>query len=375
MNESTSTSGILTDEELNVNRDWEITEEIPTKGYCRLLKGKRYGVWYVLKTLKEAYMDKAIYRELIRKEFDISVKLQHPHILHTTGWENVPSIGDCIISEYIDGMTLETFLQTRPEKKTRQRIADELTEALKYIHSKQIVHRDLKPSNILITHNGNSAKIIDFGLSDTDAYCILKQGAGTEGYSEPEQLSGECSDIMSDIYSLGKILKKLDLSYPYPQVADKCTARRTLRFKSIRDLERSLQHRRIGLNAMLILTPVILLTLWSMVMVPEKQEIPLSHQETAQGQVETYITRGKELIDKAMIPAKSYADTVKEKNYGTFMQFLDLTDTITHIRNNFCQSIYQKEGAHFGQQIETALSKYQMDFLIQASKDFGINKE
>ena len=57
-----------------------------------------------------------------------------------------------------------------------------------YIHAKQIVHRDLKPSNIMITHNGNHVKLIDFGLSDNDDFALLKQPAGTPGYISPEQI-------------------------------------------------------------------------------------------------------------------------------------------------------------------------------------------
>lgn len=375
MEESTSTSGIIADQEMNVSREWKIMEEIPTRGYCRLLKAQRYGVWYVLKTLKNVHADKAVYQELIRKEFDISVRLQHPHVLHTTGWEHIPSVGNCIISEYIDGVTLNSFLQTNPDKKTRLKIADELMDALMYIHSKQIVHRDLKPSNILITHNGNSVKIIDFGLSDTDSYAILKQGAGTQNYSAPEQLSGECSDILCDIYSLGKILNDMHLPYPYSQISQKCIAGRNLRFKSMRNLRKSLNHRRTGLNVAFILVPLIGFMLWFIVMFPSRQGNTSLFKEAKQAPLETYITKGKELLDKAMIPAQTYADTVKEKNYNTYLHYIDLMDTLTYIRYDYCQSIYQSEGNVIGQQVEMALAKYQTDFLVKASKDFGINTE
>ena len=45
----------------------------------------------------------------------------------------------------------------------------QLLDALEYIHSLQLVHHDLKSSNILITRNGQNVKLIDFGLSQTDA--------------------------------------------------------------------------------------------------------------------------------------------------------------------------------------------------------------
>ena len=63
-----------------------------------------------------------------------------------------------------------------------------ISEAFTEFHLQGVVHRDLKPANILITDNGADVKIIDFGLSDADRYAILKQPAGTLGFSAPEQM-------------------------------------------------------------------------------------------------------------------------------------------------------------------------------------------
>lgn len=70
-----------------------------------------------------------------------------------------------------------------------------------------MIHRDLKPSNIMITHNGQNVKLIDFGLSDSDSFCVLKSPAGTSGYIAPEQmLPGAKAEPRADIYSLGMVL-------------------------------------------------------------------------------------------------------------------------------------------------------------------------
>ena len=90
------------------------------------------------------------------------------------------------------------------------KILDELCQALSYIHSLQIIHRDLKPENILITRNGSNVKLIDFGLSDTDSYSILKHPAGTLKYASPEQQVPQTTiDNKADIYSLGVILEEI----------------------------------------------------------------------------------------------------------------------------------------------------------------------
>lgn len=83
-------------------------------------------------------------------------------------------------------------------------------DALGYIHSKQIIHRDLKPSNIMITHNGHNTKLIDFSLSDSDYFNVLKCPAGSSGYIAPEQLQPDAKpDIKADIYSFGMVVRDM----------------------------------------------------------------------------------------------------------------------------------------------------------------------
>ena len=164
-----------------------------------------------MKTLQPDYATQAFYQKALQKEFNIGYQLEHPHICRTLGWENVEGIGQCIILEYIDGLTLKEWMEEgKLTKELSQKIIIELCEALQYLHKKQIVHRDLKPSNILITHNGNNVKLIDFGLSDCDDYDILKLPAGTRYYLAPEVLvPGSPLDSRSDIYSLGIILGEM----------------------------------------------------------------------------------------------------------------------------------------------------------------------
>lgn len=93
---------------------------------------------------------------------------------------------------------------------TALRVTEQLADALGYIHSKQIIHRDLKPSNIMITHNGHNTKLIDFSLSDSDYFNVLKCPAGSSGYIAPEQLQPDAKpDIKADIYSFGMVVRDM----------------------------------------------------------------------------------------------------------------------------------------------------------------------
>lgn len=202
-------------------------EPVESRGFNQLVKVKRQGRWFLLKGLKPEYRNQQVYLELLKKEYELMVQLDHPNIVRVSAKEVNEELGPCIVMEYIDGVTLEKFLESKPSQQVRRKVVDQLIDALAYIHGKQIVHRDLKPSNILITRNGNNVKIIDFGLSDADDYAILKQTAGTLKYMAPEQKHGlhgtvGVIDCKSDIYSFGLLLREL-FPHRYRPIAHKCT--------------------------------------------------------------------------------------------------------------------------------------------------------
>ncbi len=206
---------------------------VPSRGYSLLLRAKRHGRWWMLKGLKEQYRQDAIYQVLLQKEYEITSQLQHPMVVSAFSFEEVEGLGPCIVMEWIDGITLKEWLaQGKHSLKQRRHVADMLMEALAYIQSRQTQHRDLKPSNIMLTHDGQHLKLIDFGLSDTNSHAILKAPAGTEGYMAP--------DGPSDIYSLGCILGELHLGWLSRMVARKCCAPLPYRYTDIATIKRDL---------------------------------------------------------------------------------------------------------------------------------------
>lgn len=205
----------------NISQMSEYGETISKGVYC-LCKVKRYGKWYFLKGLQPINRDLTQFREYLKKEFELEIQLDHPNIVRAVSWENDEHFGPCFLMEFVDGLTLDEFLKTKPSAKIRKKIALEILSAMSYFHSLQIIHRDLKPLNILITRKGNNVKIIDFGLSDSDAYAIFKQPAGSDGYAAPEQItSGAETDQRSDIYAFGKILQLL-FPHRYWLIKRKC---------------------------------------------------------------------------------------------------------------------------------------------------------
>ena len=237
------TSGIVECSFISEDEIRPAYEVFTDHGFNRLVKTRRQGRWFMLKGLKEEYQGNSVYLELLRKEYALMVQLDHPNIVKVFSKEENELYGPCIVMEYIDGIGLNEFLAEKPSVSSRRRIVDQLVDALAYIHSKQILHRDLKPENIIITRNGCNVKIIDFGLSDSDDYAILKQPAGTSKYMSPEQKAGRPVDIRSDIYSFGMILRSI---FPrrYRSVARKCLRERPeARYESMADVAKDFVRR------------------------------------------------------------------------------------------------------------------------------------
>ena len=221
-----------------------------------LAKAKRHGRWWLLKGLRPEVAADPAYQEMLRKEYELLMRVQHQGVVQAIGMEQVTGLGICIVMEYVEGMTLKEWLagnedatsanSSHPRHQEAERILDELLDAVAYLHSLGIVHRDLKPSNILLTRGGLNVKLIDFGLADSDSYAVLKHQGGTEGYMSPEQAAvvGDRqfrTDVRNDIYSLGAIIRELPLK-GYRNVWQQCLLPIADRYQNIGELQRAIEN-------------------------------------------------------------------------------------------------------------------------------------
>lgn len=236
--------------------------------YASLYRVTRSGRYFLIKTTKD---NSPQARAMLRREYELSIGCDHPHLVHVYLFEEESPVGPGIVMEYIEGRTLDRFLAENPAPAVRRRIFEELLSVVDYLHKRGIVHNDLKPENILISRNGDRLKLIDFGLSDNDAQLLRTPGC-TPAYASPELLSGALQpDLRSDIYSIGRLMQLIFAGKHHGIIRRCLQPDRERRFENVERLRQRWRRRNRPWHLLLATIGAILFLLPSLLYLHERQ--------------------------------------------------------------------------------------------------------
>ncbi len=148
----------------------------------------------VLNVLLQGVPDRDLERTLIENFQNEAVALdrvRHPHIIsrlgHGTAIDLAGTAFHYIVLEYLAGGELGARVRQHPFSLERALFyLEQVCSGLAYAHECGVIHRDIKPQNLLLTADGETAKIADFGVAKIEATEGAITRVGTNVYAAPE---------------------------------------------------------------------------------------------------------------------------------------------------------------------------------------------
>ncbi len=199
---------------------YRLVRELGRGGMGTVYLGERdddeYQTKVAIKLVRRG-MDTGIILNRFYRERQTLARLQHPNIARLLDGGTTAEGEPYIVMEFIEGERITDYCRAQELSTVRRlELFLDVCKAVDYAHRQFVVHRDLKPGNILVDRTG-AVKLLDFGI------CKLLQAKAMAGeetaefgptpltpdYSSPEQICGEATTIVSDVYSLAAVLYEL----------------------------------------------------------------------------------------------------------------------------------------------------------------------
>lgn len=188
----------------------EFRKRLGSGGFAEVFEGMYDGHRVAIKKMKAFTKNPTA----TNKSFEAEAVLppfQHPHVIRILAVQREPE--KLIIMELVpDARTLQNLIDSETPYEWKM-YAQQLVNALCYLHEQDILHLDLKPANILLTSE-NVCKLTDFGCSQFASNPTLSDLQGTLAYCAPELFRGELPTTKADIYSLAITLWSLKNQEP-----------------------------------------------------------------------------------------------------------------------------------------------------------------
>lgn len=185
-------------------------------------------------TVKLYRRKNAVKKEVLRKLSDI----HSPYVAEISDFGTVEGF-PYVVMPFYRGNSLDTIIRSGirfSEEEIRTVILPPLSQAVKTVHDAGIIHKDIKPANMILSDDGKTLTLIDFGISsDTDGRtAVVTLTGNTPFYAAPETYTGLFLNE-SDYYSLGISLYEMTTGH-IPFAGDASDRHEAARYAQIRKI-------------------------------------------------------------------------------------------------------------------------------------------
>lgn len=159
-------------------------------------------------------------KNLIRNEKCIWEKLCHPHMLkleHFFESKNTMYFVSELMEESLRDVHERMHrLGAKPKSITICNFLIPVASGMTYMHSLDLIHRDIKSENILLSNQGETIKLSDFGLSRVVEGKEMTFETGSYRWMAPEVIRHERYDHKCDVFSFAMLMyETITLSVPF----------------------------------------------------------------------------------------------------------------------------------------------------------------